>query len=111
MEYLFSYGTLQKEKVQLESFGRILKGAADSLLGYKLSAIEIKDEDVLAKSQQQYHPIAVVSADQTDRIEGLVFEISPEELKLADSYEVDDYKRVKVILASGQEAWVYVAAL
>jgi hypothetical protein len=26
-EYLFSYGTLQKEKVQLDLFGRILKGS------------------------------------------------------------------------------------
>lgn len=32
-EYLFSYGTLQLEKVQIESFGKILKGPKDTLQG------------------------------------------------------------------------------
>ncbi|HAO29187.1 MAG TPA: UDP-N-acetylmuramate--alanine ligase, partial [Chryseobacterium indologenes] len=31
MPYLFSYGTLQKEQVQLETFGRILQGEKDTL--------------------------------------------------------------------------------
>ena len=56
---LFSYGTLQFEKVQLESFGRILKGSKDSLPGYKLENLKITDKDVLSKSAQQYHPIAI----------------------------------------------------
>ncbi len=30
-ELLFSYGTLQLEKVRLETFGRILKGSPDVL--------------------------------------------------------------------------------
>lgn len=30
-ELLFSYGTLQLEKVQLESFGRVLKGTKDAM--------------------------------------------------------------------------------
>jgi hypothetical protein len=38
-----------------------------------------------------------------------VFTISKEELLLADNYETDDYKRIKVKLQSGKEAWVYVA--
>ena len=50
MELLFSYGTLQLEKVQMESFGRTLKGAKDAIPGYKLSTVEITDKDVLEKS-------------------------------------------------------------
>lgn len=36
MENLFSYGTLQKEKVQLETFGRKLDGNKDTLIGYEV---------------------------------------------------------------------------
>ena len=109
-EWLFSYGTLQKEKVQLELFGRHLKGSKDILKGYKLSTIEIRDESVLSKSEQKYHLIAIISNNKNDNIEGIVFDISAEELLMADQYETDDYKRVKVKLESGREAWIYVAA-
>jgi hypothetical protein len=36
--------------------------------------------------------------------------ITEEELAAADAYEVADYKRVSVTLASGLTAWVYVQA-
>ena len=109
-EFLFSYGTLQKEKVQVELFGRLLKGTKDALKGYKLSTIEIKDESVLSKSGQRYHLIAILSRDNADMIEGMVLEISEEELLIADKYETKDYKRVNVMLESGKEAWIYSAA-
>ena len=41
---------------------------------------------------------------------GMVLEISPEELAMADSYETADYKRVQVKLQSGKSAFVYIAA-
>ena len=107
-ESLFSYGTLQKEKVQLELFGRILTGSKDILKGHKVSSIEIKDESFLSKGEQTYHLIAIISDDKKDSIEGTVFEISEEELFLADKYEPVEYKRVKVMLESGKQAWVYV---
>lgn len=108
-ELLFSYGTLQKDNVQMELFGRLLTGTRDVLQGYALSTIEIKDKAVLAKSEQPYHLIAIPSTDHTGTIEGVVFELSEEELHQADDYETDDYKRIKVTLQSGKAAWVYVA--
>jgi hypothetical protein len=48
-EYLFSYGTLQKEKVQIDLFGRILAGSNDVLKGYRVSTIEITDENISFK--------------------------------------------------------------
>ncbi|RJT86254.1 gamma-glutamylcyclotransferase, partial [Arthrobacter frigidicola] len=45
-----------------------------------------------------------------DSVAGTVFQISEEELAAADRYEVADYKRVAVTLASGLTAWVYVRA-
>ena len=106
-ENLFSYGTLQKEKVQLELFGRLLNGAKDILGGYKLSPVEIKDASFLAKGEDKYQLTLVPS--KGDAVEGMVFEISEEELLLADKYEPENYKRIKVTLESGKEASVYVA--
>lgn len=109
IEYLFSYGTLQLEKVQIESFGRILKGTKDSLMGYKLISLEITDENVLKQSEQRFHPMAVPSDRTSDHVDGVVFEVTNEELSQADKYEVADYKRIVVTLESGKKAWIYVA--
>ena len=105
---LFSYGTLQFEKVQLESFGRILTGHQDSLQGYALGQLKITDPDVLAKSEKEYHPIAQFTDKPNDKIEGMLFEITQEELDQADAYEVDDYKRIEATFASGKTGWIYV---
>src|SRR5665213_3961650 len=55
--YLFSYGTLQQEGVQMSSFGRLLQGADDALPGYRQSTIEIADPEVVRKSGKRFHPI------------------------------------------------------
>lgn len=109
MHLLFSYGTLQLEKVQIESFGRLLNGHHDSLKGYVLGKLKITDPDVLAKSEKEYHPIAEVSNHPNDEIKGMIFEITNEELAKADAYEVSDYKRIEATFVSGKKAWVYVA--
>jgi gamma-glutamylcyclotransferase (GGCT)/AIG2-like uncharacterized protein YtfP len=108
-EWLFSYGTLQKEKVQTELFGRILQGSGDTLRGYRISAIEIKDESFLSKGEQKHQLTAIISKDKNDSIKGTVFEVTEEELFLADKYEPGNYKRIMVALESGKEAWIYVA--
>ncbi|MDB2590301.1 gamma-glutamylcyclotransferase [Candidatus Thioglobus sp.] len=110
MEFLFSYGTLQSEKVQFETFGRELEGHADKLLGYKLAMVEIKDQHVVDLSGETHHPIAVVTCDLADEILGMVFEITTEELAQSDKYEVDEYQRVMGRFKSGKQAWVYVQA-
>lgn len=107
-ERLFSYGTLQQENVQHAQFGRVLGGAPDALVGFKQELVEITDPDVLAKSGKRFHPIVMRSNDDADRVAGTVFTVSPEELLAADAYEVADYERVAVTLASGISAWVYV---
>jgi len=108
-ELLFSYGTLQKEKVQMELFGRLLHGIKDVLEGYKISFLEIKDEAFLSKGENTYQRTLTPSNNKADKIEGTVFEISEEELLLADKYEPGNYKRIKVALRSGKQAWIYVA--
>ncbi len=105
---LFSYGSLQSEPVQLATFGRKLHGRADSLPGYRLERLAIGDPAVVALSGASHHPIVIASGDPADRVAGMVFEITPEELQRADTYEVADYRRIEATLASGTRAWVYV---
>lgn len=108
MPHLFSYGTLQKEQVQLETFGRILTGKTDILIGYQLKMLEITDPEVLRKSNQKYHPILEFSGNIEDEIEGVLFEVSDEEILQADEYEVDDYKRIETVFKSGKRGFVYM---
>lgn len=108
MPNLFSYGTLQKEQVQIETFGRILKGEKDILLGYTIEMLEITDPEVLRKSDQKYHPILVFSGNPEDEVEGVLFEVTAEEILQADAYEVDDYKRIETVFRSGKTGFIYI---
>ena len=106
---LFSYGTLRYAKVQLETFGRILEGQPDRLIGYRLSSVEITDPKVLALSGEAVHPMLVWTGDLKDQVEGIVFQVTEAELQQADAYEVADYQRVEASLRSGGKTWVYVS--
>ena len=108
MPNLFSYGTLQKEQVQIETFGRILQGEKDILAGYKLKMLEITDPEVLGKSSQKYHPILEFSGSNEDEVEGVLFEVTDKEVLQADKYEVDDYKRIETTFKSGKKGFIYV---
>jgi gamma-glutamylcyclotransferase (GGCT)/AIG2-like uncharacterized protein YtfP len=108
-QLLFSYGTLQLEKVQLETYGRKLKGKPDRLLGYKLSNLKITDKSVIEKSGKDIHPVAIKTDNANNSIEGVVFEITEQELAETDKYEVADYKRVQETFETGRRAWIYTA--
>jgi len=106
-EYLFSYGTLQDEKVQRDLFGRVLNGSYDVLRGYKVSTIEIKDETFLSKGQQKFQKTLIISGGN-DVVNGTALELTEAELLVADKYEPENYERIKVGLESGKNAWIYV---
>ena len=108
MQKLFSYGTLQLEAVQIATFSRRLEGSKDSIIGYRLEDLQITDPHVLKLSGQAVHRVLVPTDSEADRVDGMVFELTENELLQADQYEVDDYVRIKICLASGTEAWVYV---
>lgn len=105
---LFSYGTLQDKAVQQANFGRELKGSSDALPGYVQSLVAITDPEVVAISGNTHHPIVQPSSNPKDEVQGMVFEITHQELMAADRYEVAEYKRISVALRSGMQAWVYV---
>ena len=110
MPLLFSYGTLQQANVQTTTFGRLLEGRPDALVGYEQSMVAIDDPEVVRTSGKTHHPIVRHSGDATARVTGTVFEITDQELAQADEYEVAAYRRVWAPLASGGHAWVYVDA-
>ena len=107
---LFSYGTLRQRDVQLATFGRELVGRADVLVGFSLSMLKITDPAVVALSGKAEHPVLRRTGDPSDRVEGVIFEITEAELAAADTYEVDDYMRVSAVSAGGVETFVYVLA-
>jgi hypothetical protein len=109
IERLFSYGTLRLPRVQRETFGGELPTAPDALVGWRLGVLRITDAAVLAVSGADEHPILERTGAASDRVEGAVLELTSAQLAAADRYEVDDYVRVPVTLASGLEAWVYAA--
>jgi len=95
--HLFAYGTLQDPEVQKMVFSRGLKGEEDHLKSHSISA----------KRVGGLYPTIEKSADQNDRVNGVVYIISQEELQLVDAYEGGAYQRKEVTLASGIRAWVY----
>src|SRR4051812_6581400 len=106
---LFAYGTLRQREVQIASFGRELVGRPDRLPGYEVTTLRIDDASVVALSGSAEHPIVRATDDPSDEVDGIVFELTEEELAAADRYEVDHYVRSLERLASGDYAWVYAA--
>lgn len=111
LELLFSYGTLQQQDVQRDTFGRLLKGIKDSVLGYVIDQIRISNKEVLTTSGKEFHPILRKTNRSEDQVQGTVFQLTRQELAQADEYEVDDYVRVSAVTKLGQQVWVYVAKI
>lgn len=111
MPLVFAYGTLQDEKVQIATFGRLLRGHRDELVGFELSSVRIADPAVAAASGKTHHANVTFNGRDDQRVSGMVFEITDTELAVADGYErAAAYTRITARLASGEHAWVYVDA-
>jgi gamma-glutamylcyclotransferase (GGCT)/AIG2-like uncharacterized protein YtfP len=108
MPLLFSYGTLQQENVQLSTFGRLLQGQRDELLGFEQSSVRIEDPRFVATSGMTHYANVTFNGRNDSRVSGTVFEITDDELAAADQYEQPAaYKRIAALLASGKQVWVY----
>lgn len=106
---LFSYGTLQRETIQLATFGRKLEGRPDVLVGYSSSLVPISDQQVVTNTGETHYRNVLFTGNDADLIEGTVFDVTDDELRSADSYEAEEnYERITVILRSGTTAWVYM---
>ena len=106
---LFSYGTLQQSEVQQATFGRLLDGEPDVLQGYTLSLIAIRDSDIVATCGLTHHRNIVPTGRAEDEVPGMMLLVTAAELLAADAYEEpSDYRRMRVILKSRREGFVYI---
>ena len=110
MPLLFSYGTLRQEAVQLSTFGRLLLGSPDELIGFEQSLFEVTDPEFVSASGTAQHAIVSHTGRTDSRVPGTAFEVTEAELARADAYEPVGYSRVLARLASGRQAWVYARA-
>ena len=110
MPLLFSYGTLRQEAVQLSTFGRLLLGFPDELIGFEQSLFEVTDPEFVSASGKAHHAIVTFTGRSDNRVPGTAFEVTDAELARADVYEPAGYARVLGQLASGRQAWVYARA-
>ena len=111
MPLIFSYGTLQEGPVQLATFGRLLQGERDHLVGFELSDVEIDDPGLATTRGGTHYANLTYSGRKDSRVKGMVFEITEAELTAADEYEKRaHYQRRPEKLASGRLAWTYVYA-
>ena len=105
---LFSYGTLQRRDVQLATYGRLLDGKPDVLVGYRLETLPDRDPNAVRISGTATHLVARPTGSPEDRVTGMVFLLTPQELAATDAYEGSDYGRTETTLQSGRRALMYV---
>lgn len=97
MEKIFTYGTLQDAPIQQLVIGRLLgEGTPDTLRGYKMAKL---------KGIHATYNIILPATGGT--VDGIVYEVTNEELEKIDAYEGDAYVRVSATLMSNTRAWIY----
>ncbi|MBN1118075.1 MAG: gamma-glutamylcyclotransferase [Bacteroidales bacterium] len=100
MEKVFVYGTLQDEKLRQQLTGRPIGiSAFAELKEYGMSTVF---------DDGNSYPIIYKTANMADNIRGQLIEVSEKELAILDEYEGSLYRRIKVELNSGEQAWAYV---
>ena len=78
--------------------------------GFERALLEIGDPAIASALGQTHYAMARRTGRSADVVTGTVFDLTPDELQDADRYEIDEYKRIAVVLQSGVQAWVYVDA-
>lgn len=109
MPLIFAYGTLQQKDVQLATFGRLVDGKSDALVGFERTQVEIEDPAMAAGLDRTHHANVEFVGNASSRVTGMALDVTDADLSTVDAYEATfSYKRVPATLASGREAWVYV---
>jgi gamma-glutamylcyclotransferase (GGCT)/AIG2-like uncharacterized protein YtfP len=109
MALLFTYGTLQIPDIQLATFGRLVRGEPDEVVGCERQVITVNDPTVVEATGRPEHVNLVFNGRAYARVSGTVLELMDAELAEADAYErLARYSRREVTLASGRTAWAYV---
>tara|TARA_R110002153_G_scaffold380_3_gene1873 strand:+ start:780 stop:1085 length:306 start_codon:yes stop_codon:yes gene_type:complete len=91
--YLFSYGTLQEDHIQMMLFGDILKTEVDSIEGY----VTLND----------YFGYPRIVEFERGIVYGKVLEIDEVDFPIVDRYESEAYEKKVVETSKGRQAYVY----
>ena len=95
---LFVYGTLITDETRKDVLGRDVSGVPATLDGYDGSkTVTIEKESYPAAEKKKKHSI-----------QGLLIEVTPEELEKLDAWETDAYRRKEIELTNGIKAWIYL---
>ena len=95
---LFVYGTLITGKTLKNILDRDVPGIPATLDGY--------DGSKMVVIESESYPSAEKNIECS--IQGLLIEVTSEELEKLDVYETDAYIRKEVELTNGKKAWVYL---
>ena len=104
---VFSYGAFTQAHVHQAVYERRLNGRLDSLPGYRLKLIDVPEHAVGTLRVEQQP--AAVPGESDDLIAGMRYEISNAELAAVEEVNQEFFDKVWVRLASGEDAWVFVA--
>lgn len=94
MERLFTYGTLQDPDVQMRLIKRHVPMTPARVYGFA------------RHTDLSPYPVAL-PADADSFIDGLVMDVTREELAHITVYEGAGYNRIRVTLDNGEEAWIF----
>ena len=106
---IFNYDASKSNDIRLHNNSNKHNGTKDTLSGYKLHDLNIGKLTSIEQNEVRNQSIAMKSTDHSNKIEGLVFEITGDELIQIDKSKVYDSKRVMETTDLGAEVWVYVA--
>jgi len=95
---LFVYGTLAIDEILKNILDRDVSGISVTLDGFDGSKMII--------IENESYPAAEKNIECS--IQGLLIEVTSEELEKLDIYETDAYKRKEVELTNGKKAWIYL---
>jgi gamma-glutamylcyclotransferase (GGCT)/AIG2-like uncharacterized protein YtfP len=93
---VFTYGSLLNNNNRLLVLGREVDGTKDILIGY----------EKIPHSKFYVYP--TIKENKNSLVEGMVFDVSEEDMKNLDRYETHLYRRLEVILQSGVKALAYI---
>lgn len=99
MESVFVYGNLMDDNVQRLAFGRKVEFVYDVLFDY------IKQDVVMGRNRT-----FTIIPKRGFSVNGAILYLNPEEVSFIEQKQGSQFKKIKVKLNSGKEAWTYAYA-
>ncbi|HCJ47985.1 MAG TPA: UDP-N-acetylmuramate--alanine ligase [Microbacterium sp.] len=107
-ELLFVYGALRRPDLQLDTFGRRAAATPALLAGYRADVVGIADERFGDHEGAIVQTVLRSTGDARDKVVGEVLHLSLFELEAADEVQLATFRRTRVRLSDGKDAWVYL---